>query len=290
MFNKVNKIYFVILILSALLLIIFLSQNFVNKSTKVAATVYPLYDITRNIAGNDIETVLLLEPGASPHTFDPTPKEIKNLSGSEIVFTIGHGLDDWSLKLANSAGVKKTVTVDRSIELLDTNEGVNPHYWLSPKNAMIIAVNIKDELIKAYPLKQNEIQNNYDVYIKKLEKLDSDITSSIKNLKTNQFATFHNAWDYFAKDYGLVVTTTFEEFPGREPTSQYLNEFTNTIKNENIKVIYAEPQFSTAPLLPIAADLKITLSFLDPIGGTPGKETYIDLMRYNLNQLTSQLK
>ena len=116
---------------------------------KVAVTVYPLYDIVRNISGDQMEVVLILPPGSSPHTFEPSPQDIQNLTGAETVFIISHGVDDWAGELAQKAGVGRIDAVDRNIDLLSAEEnqtGANPHYWLSLINAQIIAQNVADIL------------------------------------------------------------------------------------------------------------------------------------------------
>jgi zinc transport system substrate-binding protein len=277
-------------------IVVFQSVKTTSQSKeKVAATIFPLYDIVKNIAGNDIETVLLLKPGASPHTFDPTPKEIKKLSGSKAVFTIGHGLDDWSLKISESVGIKSVMIVDRNVELVtfeDEHEhgNIDPHYWLSVRNAKLIAKQVRDELTLIYPGRRKNFTDNYNDYIKKLDNLENEIGRKLSGLESIGIATFHSAWSYFAKDHKVSVITTFEEFPGEEPTAQYLAKFQQKIKEKNVRVIFSEPQFSTKPLEPIAKDLGVTISVLDPLGGVPGRESFEELMQYNTNQIVNALR
>ena len=100
-------------------------------------------------------------------------------------------------------------------------------------------------------------------------------------------ATFHNAWDYLARDYGLDVVATFEEYPGQEPSPVFIRDFQDAIAKNNINVVYAEPQFSNQKLEAIAADNDLTIQILDPLGGTIDKDTYVNLMQYNLDQLSA---
>ena len=93
---------------------------------KVAATIFPLYDITKNIAGDDIEVVQMLPAGASPHTFDPQPSLVSELEGTDIVFSIGNGLENWADNLTESVGAE-SVVVDSGIELRDSVEGEHGH-------------------------------------------------------------------------------------------------------------------------------------------------------------------
>lgn len=278
------------ILLFSLLTLVVVVLFFTNDNTrltsvdqKVATTIFPLYDITRNIAGNSIEVVLILPTGASPHTFEPTPQEIKALQGSNAIFSIGHEVDNWSIKLAKTAGIGKQITVDENIDLIEGN----PHYWLSVKNAVLIADQVTSELSDLYPEYQDLFKRNSEAYKAKLTNLDKDIKSQIGD-KQIQIATFHEAWDYFAQDYDIEVVASFEEYPGKEPSPAYLANFQKEIRSSSVKVIFAEPQFSTAQLIPIATDLGIQISTLDPIGGVEGRDSYESTMRYNLERILQQ--
>ena len=288
-----------ILVTTAFVLAYFKLGSRVNlrgpSKAKIATTIFPLYDIVKNVASNEIDVVVILKPGASPHTFDPTPKDAEALSKSKILFAIGHNLDNWAFKMATSVGVDKIVTVDKYISLIQSQEadepGVNPHYWLSVKNATLIAKQVKEELSTAFPDKEAVFEENYQNYSKRLNTLDSEVQNELAGLPNRDIATFHAAWDYFAKDYNLNVVATFEEFPGKEPTPEYLADFQKKIKESNIKVIFAEPQFSTAALVPVAKDLGVEIIVIDPEGGgIPGVKTYEEMTRYNVNRIQQALK
>lgn len=277
-------------------------NRFIDRSTeKVAASIFPLYDMARNIAGDKVEVVLILPPGASPHTFEPTPSTARELADVSAVFIIGHGLDNWSIKLAENSRGADIIPVDNNIDLLESDhddeqegdeaeDGQDPHYWLSAKNAIVIAQNIRDSLVKLYPQYSDEFIDNYESYILELQNLDREITERLSPLGNPNFASFHSAWNYFSRDYPVRQSASFEEFPGKEPTAEYLRTFANNVRRYNVKVVFAEPQFSTAPILPMAADLGVSISVLDPIGGVAGRDSYTSLMRYNVEQMESAFK
>lgn len=275
-----------------------------SNGKKVAATLFPLYDITKNIAGEEVDTVLIVDPGVSPHSFDPSPEDIKRIQGSQAIFVINYGIDEWSSKLAKSAGIDKQIVADNNVNLREytdaeehieeegednhNEEGIDPHYWLSVTNAKGIAAQVRDELILLYPESKEVFEANYVTYEAELTKLDEEIRSELSAIEDRNIATFHNAWGYFAEEYDLTIVTTFEEFPGEEPSPEYVREFTEHIQEHDVKVIYAEPHFSTSSLEPIAADLGIQISQLAPEGMT-GIHTYIELMRYNGLQISKSL-
>ena len=304
-----SRIIFLTIILTLLLGVFYSlnSNNFRNISDKpkVAATIFPLYDIVRNIAGDEVDTVLLLPPGASPHTFDPSPADLRALAGSHTLFAVGHGLDNWAMRMADSAGITEIVIVDKNIDLLEADDdhddededehdedendndeyNYDPHYWLSVKNAIKIADQVRDQLTIAFPQSSAEFDANYQLYVQRLEMLDEQITSELSELGDPSIATFHNAFAYFAKDYPVTIAAVFEEFPGREPTARYISEFRQEVIRNNIRVVFAEPQFSPNALTPIANDIGVSLSTLDPLGGVEGRDAYESMMIYNVNQV-----
>lgn len=287
-----------------------------NSKPKIAATIFPIYDIARNIAGDEVEVKLILPPGASPHTYDASPEDLKKVSGSDAVFMIGHGLDDWSSELAQSAGVENNIVVDKNIELqgfpeMDhghedgeehhlgeeehedehghTHEGTDPHYWLSATNGIAIAAQIRDELKMMYPESAEVFDANYQTFDIQITALQSELKEIFADKEGTEFATFHNAWNYYAGDFGLEVVTTFEEFPGESPSPEYLREFTEKVEEYNLSVVYNEPQLSTKALEPIAQDHGVQILTIDPIGGTEELATYLDLLRYNGLQISKSL-
>lgn len=302
----------------ALLVIVFLSifvwiyfkYSQPNKSPanttkyKVAASIFPIYDIVKNVAGSNIDVVLIAPIGASPHTYDPKPDDIKNIDGSSAVFTIGHNLDNYASKIAKSLEIE-IVTLDKYIKLKDSiqshshdedhaetdieKESVDPHYWLSLSNGILIAKQVNEELSKNFPEFSEEFDKNFKEYEKRLLALERENQIKILPFKNTAIATFHDAWAYFADSYNLKIVTTFEEFPGQEPSPEYLKNFTYEIKEHNVKYIFSEPQFSTKALNPIANDLGLTISQLDPIGGNDEVETFESLIQYNLNQIIKSI-
>lgn len=270
------------------------SLNNSQGGVKVAATIFPLYDIVRNVAGNEVETVLVLPPGSSPHTYESAPSDVEKMVGSRVVFAIGHGLDDWASKLAESAGVKKMAIVDRDIQLLGSSDpkvGVaDPHYWLTVPNAMLISKTVADELAITFPDKAKIFMKNQNDYAIKLAKFDLEMRKELMAIPNMNLAVFHGAWNYFAKEYGLTVVATFEEFAGKSPTPEELKQFSKNIKDAKVTTIFTEPQFSPMEVEPIAKDLGVGISLLDPEGGVAGRGSFIELMQFNVGQIINASK
>lgn len=252
---------------------------------KVAATIFPLYDIVRQVAGPVGDVVLVLPPGASPHTFEPAPSNVRALVGARALFVIGHGLDDWAARIASGAGVPRLVRVDRGIALRrppSVSHGrVDPHYWLSAPNAKTIARTVAAELTRLAPDRGVELDRGLTAYLARLDAADTEVRRLLADLPTRRIAAFHDAFGYFADAYGLDVVATFEPYPGLEPSPRFVVEFQRKVRATAVRVIFTEPQLSIDALRPIARDLGVSLAVLDPLGGLSGREGYVELLLFN---------
>jgi ABC-type Zn uptake system ZnuABC Zn-binding protein ZnuA len=230
----------------------------------------------------------MLPPGASPHAFEPTPSQVRALAKARVVFVIGHGLDDWAARLARSAGVSRVVVVDRGVALRREAGGtVDPHYWLAPANARAIAQTVAGELEALVPARRSEIQSALTSYLGRLDAVEAEVRGILADLPARRIATFHDAFGYFAEAFGLEVAAVFEPYPGREPSPRFVAEFQRQVRASGVRTLFAEPQLSLDPLRPLARDLGVTLSVLDPLGGVAGRDTYLELLRFNARQVAA---
>ena len=279
-------------------------QNEDKAKLKVAATIFPLADIVRNVGGSTVEVTTLVAPGASPHTFEARPSDIINLQSAALLFAIGHGVDDWTQELANGVENIKIITVDNEISLrqsldsyvpnifLEAEEeeeegGQDPHYWLSVKNAKIIAQTVADALIAENPDDKSQYENNLKQYLTQLDDLDIELSNMLASYAGREVITFHDAWGYFTADYQLNIIGVFEHSPGKGPTPQYLKALNDTAIAHNIAVVFTEPQLSSDVIKPFMRDLGLKLFTLDPLGGDGEQDSYINLMRYNARTINN---
>jgi ABC-type Zn uptake system ZnuABC Zn-binding protein ZnuA len=260
---------------------------------KIGATIFPLYDIARQVAGPVADVVLILPPGASPHTFEPTPSAVRSLTGAQMLLVIGHGLDDWAARLARGAGVARLVHVDAGVAL--RREGgrdrgpVDPHYWLAIRHGEAIARTVAAELGRLAPHRAVDIRGTLAAYLARLDAADREIRRLLEGLPTRRIATFHDAFGYFADAYGLEVAAVFEPYPGREPGPRFVVAFQQKVRATGVRVVFSEPQLSVDVIRPIARDLGVAISVLDPLGGVPGREGYVETMLFNARQVATGL-
>jgi zinc transport system substrate-binding protein len=264
---------------------------------KVVASIAPLADFARQVGKDRVDVLLLLPPGASPHTYEPVPRTVQEISKAKIFVEIGAGLEFWADRLiAAAAKGITTVTCSDGIQLIRGEDhdhalsNVNPHIWLDPVICMKIVDRIAAAFAAADPANAAFYRNNAVAYVSRLGALDREIAQTVKTFRTREYVTFHPAWDYFARRYGLRVAGVIEEAPGKEPTPRYVQHILDEVRKMKTKVIFAEPQFSPRIAEAIAREAGARVLMLDPIGGGKGRETYIALMKYNLAMMEKAMK
>jgi len=267
----------------------------------VVTTIYPLADFVKNVAGDKVEVVTLLRPGDSPHTYEPSSRDMKAIARATLLVVNGAGLDFWVEKL-KSAASDNMVELDTSAILEkegllisgDAHDegGTNPHYWLDPVLAEKQVEAIAAALGAVDPDNKDFYLENAASYVGELKSLDEEIKNATQSFSSREFVTFHPAWTYFAKRYGLVEAAVIEEAPGKEPTIEELGRIIDLVEDLKVKAIFAEPQFSTKAADAIARDSGAEVLLLDPIGGLglDGRDSYIALMRYNVGQMGEAMK
>lgn len=289
--------------ISVIVVFILLSAAFVAMTPRrerpksdrpvVAVTIFPLYDLVRRVGDGVTDTVLILPPGAEPHDFEPTPSAIRDVQAASAIYAIGHGLDGWVTEIAPS-GIA-VVTADRGIVLRRAEAGEDgvvsseggsalggdPHYWLSVPNAARIAGTVADDLSARFPESRARIEANLAALVAELDALDAEVRATLSAVSSKDIITFHEAWYYFAEEYGLTVAGVFESAPGQEPSPRDLAELLKTARREKIPALYHEPLFSSAAVAAFAEENGLRLAALDDIGGVPGRDSYDSLMRSN---------
>ncbi len=278
-----------------------------KDTPKAVTTIYPLYDMTRQIAGQKVEVVCLMNPGESPHTFEFTPERIKRLQGAEIAIKVGLGLDDWLDSTLKSLDSNITIyDIHKGIEFMEGtcthdhgtdhhdrdhhHDHANPHIWLSLENAKIIVDNIYHILSENYPEYDNYFMENKQHYLQEVQDLDAVFKQKAQDFNRKEFIAHHDAWVYLAHDLGIQQVMSVEPFPGKEPTPAYIIQLQKTIDQYDIKTVFIEPQLSADVVNFLTQDMDLEVKILDPLGGTEETETYLKLMAYNFEQLKSALK
>lgn len=251
---------------------------------EAVATIFPIYDIVRTVAGEDAGVSLLIPPGASPHTLDITPDIAAKIEQADVIFAIGRGLDDFLLR-----DTRKVRYVDAGVAVRKSGTGrADPHYWMSPANAEIIAETIANEFAKRDPDRAGLYRARAKAFRSALADKERE-WREVYPVAGRKIITFHDAFAYFADYFGITILETVEEIPGRKPTAQDLARLREIIRENNITAIFIEPQLSESVISQFAKDAGLKVETLDPIGGDEGQSSYLELIEYNLRKITSSL-
>jgi ABC-type Zn uptake system ZnuABC Zn-binding protein ZnuA len=272
----------------------------------VVVSLHPYFEVTRVIAGEHADVVRLLPPGASPHTFDPTPRDVGRIARSDLVIMNG-GLDLWLRDLVEASGTRAPVLEIVAVpavqdvmreafpDLVAVDAGgavigFNPHVWLDPL-VMVAAVDaIADALAELDAEHAAHYRANADALQRELRDLHDELLVTLEPVRGAAFVPFHDAWPYFAARYGLDLIVEIEPFPGREPSPNYLRDALGKIAGSGAKAVFSEVQLNRRPAEVVAADAGVALFELDPLGGASDREGYADLLRFNAAVLVEALR
>lgn len=267
----------------------------VSDKLPVVASIAPLADFARQVGGDLVRVDMIIPPGASPHTYQFRPDQMKALSAAAVLVLNGIGLEYWADKAIDAAANPKLVVVRTAdgIPVLDSggdeHPGGNPHVWLDPVLAVRQVEAIRDAFIKADPPNSGTYRTNAARYIAELKRLDAQIRRSVKGFRQKRFIAFHPAWSYFVRRYGLVQAAVIEDFPGKEPDPARIRQVVQIARRLKARAVFAEPQFSPRAAQVIAEEAGAKVVMLDPLGRPPDY-SYLTTMRGNLSQMESALK
>ena len=216
----------------------------------------------------------MVKAGESPATFNPNPKKMSELANANLYFSIGVPFEKiWISRIKAIQPNLIFVPLNNALSSKKTlNEKPDPHIWLSPPLAKIMAAKIKDALSKQNPEKAEFFKNNYRALAKDLDALHNEIRTTIDAGTTRRFMVFHPAWSYFAETYGLEQIPI--EHQGKEPGPRALQKIVTKGKNLKIKVIFVQKQFGLLIAQKISKMIGASVQEIDPLS-----ENYLENMR-----------
>ena len=284
-----KNILLIIIILFSIITITCNNNDNKNTSGKlqIYTSVYPIYDFTKKIGGEKITVYNMTKAGAEPHDFEITSKDMANLSKADLFIYNGGGMEHW---------VDAVKDVLQNIKYIDSSSNINnqdnldPHFWLSPKNAKIQMENIKNGLIEIDSESKDYYQSNYNLYANRLDELDNKIKISLSNIKNRNLVLTHPAFGHFCKEYSLNQIAIARD----EADPKAMAEIITFIKNNDIKAIFYE-EFSSSKLVDsIAKETQIKILTLNPIESLSEEnieagEDYFSIMEKNLISLLDGL-
>ena len=265
-------------------------------TVRVVATIFPLADLVRQVGGDEVEVMTLLPPGASPHTFEPTPEQARQVATARLFVEVGAGLDAWAARLRAARTAPLTVvTATAGLSLLDGEhgEGGDPHVWLDPvlvRDHIVGA--IVEGLAAAAPDRRAAFERGATQLRDTLTRLDAEVRAILTPAQRRSYVAFHAAWRYFGRRYDLTEVAVVESFPGKEPSAREIAALVDRARAAHAAALLVEPQFAPRTAEQIAREFGGRTVLADPIGGAqlPGRQSYADLMRYNAHAFVEALR
>ena len=288
-------------------------KDALNDKIKVIATFYPMYEFTKQIAGDKADVQLLIPSTIEPHDWEPTPKDMANIQKADVFIFNSEYMESWVPSIRKSISnnnvdfveASKGITLKKGVEEEehehehDHDHGdhdhehhheFDPHVWLSPVLAQHEVKTITEALIKADPKNKEEYEKNSVAFTKKLKKLDSDFREGLKDIKQKEIVTQHAAFGYLTNEYGLIQVPIAGLSPDIEPSAAKMKEIKDFSKKNNVKVIYFEELASPKVAETLANEIGAKTEVLNTLEGLSKEDQengfdYIKVMEKNLHTL-----
>jgi zinc transport system substrate-binding protein len=211
-------------------------------------SILPQAYFVERIGGQHVTVHVLVGPGQSPATYEPSPQQMAALAESQVYFRIGTPFEE--------AFIGKIASAFKSLEIIDTRQGVplryfqrtgdkqipDPHIWLDPKRVKIQAQTISKALRRLASTYAEDFENNLRTFHRDLDRVDAKIAEALASVKGERFYVFHPAFGYFAESYGLQQMAI--EIEGKEPSAKQLADLIDRAKKDNVRVIFVQPQYA----------------------------------------------
>ena len=240
-----------------------------NRKT-IFVTITPLQSLIDEITMGDFDVEVIVPKGASPETFEPTPKQVTSFSDAEFIFSTG--LIDFEQSLIKRIdGKAELVNLSKDIELIAGScscgnhhhkHGIDPHIWTSPRALRTMVTNAHDAIIAHYPdsVKYTEATERL---LERIAELDNYCATRIEAAGVEAIMIYHPAYTYFARDYGIEQIAI--ENDGKEPSLRQTTALIERAKEHNIKSILRQPQYSEDKVRAIATDAGAEIVTTDPL-------------------------
>jgi len=258
----------------------------------IFVSILPQKQIVERIGGDAVKVDVLVLPGQSPATYDPTPQQMVALAKSQVYFRIGAPFE--------KTWIPKIQQAHPNLKMVDTRQGItlqpitrhdhshagplkmgapataavqlDPHIWTSPPLAKQQAATIRDALVAKRPALRARFEAGYARYAAELDALDAELRQRLSGKAQRRFMVFHPAWGYFADAYGLQQIPI--EIEGKEPSPKALARIIDRAKAEGIRVIFVQKQFSRTAAEQVARAIGGEVVAIDPLA-----EDFIGNMR-----------
>lgn len=277
----------------------------------VVASVFPLFDFAREVGGSAADVHLLLPPGVDPHSWEPRPSDILELSRADIFLYTSERIQPWAGTFARSIGNRDTVSIEilnapgfsRPDEQNDSKGTVNgghdysedPHFWMDLALSSHAVQVIGEVLAKSDPENGGLYLSNARIYSGKLDKLDKALMTGLTDCAFKKLVSGgHAAFGYLARRYGLEQISVYGLSPDAEPSPRHLARIVKLVKNNDIRTVFSEELMNPKMAMVLSQETGTRVLILNPAGNLTASQfeqgvTFLDIMERNLKTLKEGL-
>ena len=306
MFKRLTVLFVVLALLSA-------CQTTVQVEDKpqIMVSLFPQYDIIRQIAQDKVDVELFLPAGSEPHSYEPSASTLMKIVEADLFVYSSDELEPWVKRLVEGNASENLIVLDASngITLLEADHGhegededeeelaFDPHYWLDPQNMIIMSESIRDALIEIDPENEAFYIENANSYIDSLKELDSNWQDLFDRAQLNQIIYGgHFAFGYLSHRFGLEILSPYSGYaPDAEPSAQALAGLMDVLAEKEINVIFYEELIDPRVARIIAEQAKVKIEVLHGAHNLNAEEmqagwTYVSIMEDNIEKLKEALR
>ena len=293
-----NRVFVICLI--ALFIINGRTNNiFSQEKPLVVASASMLYDITLNVAGEEVNLEMIVPIGGDPHIHEPTPADARLVNRADLILINGLSFEGWINELIENSGTEgNTITVTQGIDVLNSltyENSADPHAWMIASNGIIYADNIRKALINLLPEKASIFNENFKTYKSKLEKLEEFIRNQIAAIPQEKriLITSHDAFQYYGRAYGLKLEAIMGISTDAEAQTSDIMRVNAAIRENKVPAIFIESTINPKMMKQIAKDNGVIIGgelYADSLGDEDSSaDTYINMLRYNTETIVQAL-
>lgn len=289
------------------------TKTAVMQQHTVITTIYPLYFITKGIAGDAVDVKRLIKPGSEIHSFSPTPAEMVALDRADLLITLGKELEPWTDKLAAATNVK-ILSLEEGLTLIHTGEdhysehkeehhhkghdhegGIDPHVWLDFDNDIKMIEMISDRLSELYPEQKAYFAKNASTMRERFKKLQHSYIEGLMQCDKQILLVGHDAFGYLEKRYGFETEGIMGVFAHSRPNAAKIAALSEMIKAKKMQYLFTDPIESSKSASQLATDMNLILEPLYTLGNISLKdekkgEDMLTLLYFDLIQLRKGLE
>jgi zinc transport system substrate-binding protein len=273
-----------------------------NGKLDVVASFYPLEFVARSVGGDAVNVTTLTAPGVEPHDLELTPKQVGSIAGAKLVVyekslqpavdeAVDQNAKDAGFDVAPAAKLEATganFEGNTNAAAVHQDNALDPHFWLDPVRYAAVVKAVEEKLASVDSANAAGYHERAKALLDQIGKLDTEYKTGLASCKLRTFVTSHEAFAYMAKRYGLTMVGIAGFTPDAEPTPTRIKEVQDIVKAQHVTTIFYEELVSPKVAETIAHDVGVKTAVLSPIEGLSdanSKETYLTLMRENLQEL-----